>query len=90
MGFSSKNTGEGGRALRPGIVPTQEPKPCLLHLTLAGGLLTTSATWEAQGPVSPLETSWRQRCNSSADSGTHSPITVHTPSLGLLVDPQNH
>ena len=34
MGFSSKNTGEGGHALRPGILPTQEPKPsllCLLH-----------------------------------------------------------
>ena len=42
-----KNTEVGGHALLQGIFLTQGSKPYLLSPALAGGFLTTSATWEA-------------------------------------------
>ena len=47
-----KNTGVGFLVLLHGIFPTQGSNSCLLCLLqLAGGLFTTSASWEAQVPV---------------------------------------
>ena len=43
---SDKNTGVGCHALLQGIFQTQGSNPPLTIPTLAGGLFTTSATWE--------------------------------------------
>ena len=42
-----KNTGVGCHALLQGIYPTQGSDPRLLVSCIAGGLFTTSTTWEA-------------------------------------------
>ena len=41
-----KNSGVGSHALLQGIFPTQGSNLCLTSPALAGGLFTTSATWE--------------------------------------------
>ena len=47
---SGKNTGVGFHVLLQGLFPTQGSNPHLLHLpALAGGFITSSATWEAHG-----------------------------------------
>ena len=47
---SGKNTGVGFLVLLQGLFPTQGSNPRLLHLpVLAGGFITSSATWEAHG-----------------------------------------
>ena len=49
-----KNTGLDCHVLPQGIFPTQESNPRLLFPALAGGLFTTSATWEAHLEVQVL------------------------------------
>ena len=47
---SGENPGVGCHVLLQELFPTQGSNPHLLHLpALAGGLITSSATWEAHG-----------------------------------------
>ena len=47
MGFSSENPEVGCRALLQGVFPTQAWNLCFMTPALAGGIFTSSATWEA-------------------------------------------
>ena len=81
----------GCHALLPGIFLTRGPKPRLLRrFHWQAGSLPLVLPGKPRGQGTLPEISWRQRCSPSANSGAHSPTTVQIPSLGLLVDPQNH
>ena len=74
MKFSSKNAGVGCHAALQGIFPTQGWNPCLMSPALAGGFLTTSATWEALKEASESQSEIRLvMSNSSRPHGLYSP-----------------
>ena len=80
MGFSRQNTGVGCHALLQRIFLTQGLNPGLLTSpTLAGGFLTTSATWKAHIPwrLRVLETQGpSHRGVPSSDSQARVPVLV--------------